>query len=103
ALALGEAVEHALERELAAEARLLVAAVGHARRLAAALVDLDPARFDGVRGTQALADIVRPDIGREAIVALVGHADRLGLVAPADRHQHRPEDLLACETPVVRA
>src|SRR6266699_3510382 len=46
ALALGEAVEHALERELVADAALLVATVGHAGHLAAALVDLYPARFD---------------------------------------------------------
>src|SRR5216683_7282864 len=67
ALALGEAVEHALERELAADAALLVAAVGHAGHLAAALVDLHPARFDGMRGAQAAADVVRPDIGGEAV------------------------------------
>src|SRR3990170_7191819 len=89
-LALGEAVEHALERELAADAALLVAAVGHARHLAQALVDLYPARFDGMRGPQPRADVVRPDIGREPVVAVVGHADRFGLVAPADRHQHWP-------------
>jgi hypothetical protein len=29
--------------------------------------------------------------------------NRLGLVAPADRHQHRPEDLLARQAPVVGA
>ena len=34
-------------------------------------------------------------------MAVVGHADHLGLVAPADRHQHRPEDLLARQAPVV--
>src|SRR5947209_7909916 len=83
-LALGEAVEHALERKFATDSALLVAAVGHAGELAEALVDLHPARFDGVRGAQTAADVVRPDIGRESVVAVVGHADRLGLVAPAD-------------------
>ena len=58
ALALREAVQHALERELAANAALLVAAVGHARHLAEALVDLHPARFDCVRRLEAGADIV---------------------------------------------
>src|SRR5215471_16522649 len=76
ALSLREAVEHALERELAADAALLVAAVRHAGRLAAALVDLHPARLDGMRGAQGLADVVRPDIGREPVVTVVGHADR---------------------------
>src|SRR3984893_16228500 len=101
ALALGEAVEHALERELAADAALLVAAVGHAGHLAAALVDLHPARFDGVRGPEAGADIVRPDIGGEAVMAVVGHGDRLGLFAQADRHKAGAEDLLARQPQIV--
>src|SRR3954464_12811331 len=79
ALPLGEAVEHAFEGELAADAALLVAAVRHAGRLAAALVDLHPAGFDGMSGAQRLADVVRPDISGEAVMAVVGHADRLGL------------------------
>src|SRR6185312_16923550 len=87
ALPLRESVEHALQRELAAQAGLLVAAVGHAGGLAAALVDLDPAGLDGVRGAQALADVMGPDVGGEAVVAVVGHADRLFLVAPADRDE----------------
>ena len=49
-LALGEAVEHAFEGEFAADAALLVAAVGVARLLAETLVNLHPAGFDGVRG-----------------------------------------------------
>jgi hypothetical protein len=39
-LALGEAVEHPFERELAADAALLVTAVGVAGRLSAALISI---------------------------------------------------------------
>ena len=42
-LPLGVAVEHPLERVLAADAALLVAAVGLTRKLTEPLVDLDPA------------------------------------------------------------
>ena len=59
--------------------------------------------FHTVRGAEPTADVVRPDVGRETVVTVVGHADRLGLVAPADCHQHRPEDLLARQAPVVGA
>src|SRR5215467_12942152 len=51
-LPLREAVEHAFERELAADPRLFDAAVGMTGRLAQALIDLYPARFDGMRGAQ---------------------------------------------------
>src|SRR5258708_12810497 len=46
ALALGEAVEHALERELAADAALLLPPVGHAGHLPPPLVYLHPPRSD---------------------------------------------------------
>src|SRR5215468_2721394 len=49
-LSLRKAVQHAFERELSADAALLVSAVGMARRLAEALVDLHPPGFDRVRG-----------------------------------------------------
>ena len=50
---------------------------------------------------QRAADVVRPHVGGEAVVAVVGHADRLGLVGPADGDQHGAEDLLARQPPVV--
>ena len=34
-------------------------------------------------------------------MAVIGHADRVGLVAPRDSHQHRAEDLLARQPPIV--
>src|ERR1700694_2986219 len=82
-LFLGEAVEHAFERELAPDAALLDAAVGMSWRLAEPLVDLHPASLDAVGGAQRSANVVRPYVGGEAVVGVVGHADRLGLVGPA--------------------
>jgi hypothetical protein len=35
-------------------------------------------------------------------MAVVGHADHVGLVLPRERHQHWPENRLAREAPVVR-
>src|SRR5262245_32723704 len=101
ALPLREAVQHAFEREFAADAALLVSAVTHAGCLTAPLVNLNPAGFDRVRGPQAFADVMGPNIRGEAVVTVIGHTDRLGLVGPADRHQHRAEDLLARQPPVI--
>src|SRR5581483_1023742 len=93
-LLLGEAVQHALERELPPDAALLDAAIGMAGRLAQALVDLHPAGLDGVRRPQGAADVVGPYVRGKAIMRVVGHADRLGLVRPADGNEHGAEDLL---------
>src|SRR6185312_2542992 len=99
--ALGVTVEHAFERELASDAALLVAAIGMARHLPEPLIDLHPAGLDRVRGAQAAADLMRPDIGGETVMAVIGHADRVFLVAPRNRNQHRAENLLTGEAPVV--
>src|SRR5690242_9192311 len=68
-LAFGEAVDHATERELAADAALLDPAIGLPERLAAALVHLHPARLDRVGGAKRPTDIVGPDVGGKAVVA----------------------------------
>ena len=73
-----------------------------ARHLPETLIDLAPAAFDRVRGAQATADVVSPDIGCEPIMAVVGHADCVGLVLPRDRDQHRTENFLARQPPIVR-
>jgi hypothetical protein len=39
--------------------------------LAEALLDLDPASLDRVRSTERAADIMRPDVGGESVVAVV--------------------------------
>src|SRR5271163_3988896 len=66
------------------------------------LIHLHPARLDGMCGAQCFADVVGPDIGGETIMAVIGHADRIGLVAPRDGHEHRAKDLLARQAPVIR-
>lgn len=60
-LRLREAVEHRGEGEFAAEPALLVPAVGMAGHLTATLIDLYPSGLDVPRGTQGLADIMRPE------------------------------------------
>jgi hypothetical protein len=69
--------------------------------LAETLVHLHPTGLDRMRGAQCIADIVGPDISGETIVAVIGHTDRIRLVTPRDRHEHRAEDLLARQAPVV--
>src|SRR5438477_600158 len=66
-----------------------------------ALVDLHEPRVDGVCGADRATDVVAPHVRREAVVRVVGHADDVGLIGPGDRDEHRAEDLLARETPVV--
>ena len=52
---LREAVEHAFQRELAADAALLDAAIGLVKHLPRASIDLHLARLDAVSGAQRLA------------------------------------------------
>src|ERR1700716_2941388 len=101
ALGVGEVVDGALEGELAADAALLDPAVGHPGQLAQATVHLHPAGVDLMGGAQRLADVAAPDIGGKAVVAVVGHPDRLLLVLPGDRDQDRAEDLLTRDPPAV--
>src|SRR5688572_31180848 len=100
-LPLGVAVEHPLERILAADAALLVAAVGLSRKLTQSLVDLNPSGFDRVRGANRLAEIPRPDVRRQPIMAVVRHPDRVRFVFPRDRHHHGAEDFFPRNPPVV--
>ena len=102
-LRLSEAIEHCGQRELATQTTLLVAAVGMARQLTAALIDLNPSGFDVARGAQRLADVVCPDVCGETVVGVIGHPDDVILVVPGDRDKNRPEDFLAGQSPVVRA
>src|ERR1700682_4614039 len=69
--------------------------------LAETLVHLHPTRLDRMRGAQCTADVRRPDIGGETIMAVIGHSDRIGLITPRDGHEHRAENLLARQSPVV--
>ena len=59
-LGLGEGLQGAFEGELPTDAAGFVAAVGLSDHLAAALVDLDPAGFDPMRGVQGRSEIAGP-------------------------------------------
>ena len=100
-LDLGERLEGTLDGELAPDAAGLVAAVGLADDLAAALVDLNPAGLDPVRGVQRIGQVVRPDVGAEPVMRIVGHRDHLVAIAPGNGDQHRPEDFLLGNAPGV--
>src|SRR6185503_19020199 len=101
ALALREALEHSLERVLAPQPALFEPAVRLAHDLAETLIDLDPACVDRVRGTKRAADVLAPDVRREAVVGVVRHAHRIGGVIPWDRDEDRAKDLLAGDSPIV--
>ena len=70
-LPLRVALEHPFERELAADAAFFVATIGVTRTLAETLVDLDPSGLYRVRSAQCAANVVRPDVGGEPVVAIV--------------------------------
>src|SRR6516165_7679223 len=71
------------------------------RALAQTLIDLNPTGLDRVRRTQRPSDVVRPNVGSKPIVAVVGHADRVGLVGPRNGDEHWAKNLLASKAPVV--
>src|SRR4051794_15535182 len=87
--------------ELAAEAGLLEAAerrgVTH-RRVA---VDREVARLDAAGDAQGPAEVAGPDRPRQAVLALVCHADGVRLVLERDDRDDGPEDLLG-HGPVLR-
>jgi len=103
ALCFREAVEHTLKRHLAADAAFLDAAVGLTERLSTALIHLHPTGLNGMRGAQSTADVAGPHIGGEAEMAIIGHEDGFRLVRPRNGDEHRSEDFLSRETPIVGA
>src|SRR5262249_56379725 len=96
------ALELSLKRDLATGAVSFETAVGVTGSLAEALVDLDPAGLDRVRGAKCAPDVMGPDVGSKPIVAIVRHTDGIRLVGPGDGDEHGTEDLLARKAPVVR-
>jgi hypothetical protein len=72
-----------------------------ARLLAESLVNLHPARFDSVTGSQCSANVMSPDISGETVIAIIGHSDRVRLLAPRDGHENRTENFLARQPPVT--
>ena len=82
-----------LGAELAADARALVAAERGAP-LHGEPVDGVGAGADAAGDVDAVVDVGRPHRARQAVVAVVGDADGVGLVVVGDDRQHRTEDLL---------
>src|SRR5207248_732660 len=79
--------------DLAAQAGGLVAAerrVGHRHEA----VDADGASAQSVGDAVGALDVVGLDAGAQAVVGVVGDADRLFLVLDGDGRQHRAEDLV---------
>src|SRR5215213_8304810 len=78
---------------LAAEARMLPAGVEALHELAAGAVDIEFAEGELPREPHHPAKIIRVDIGRQAVAAIVGEAQRL--LEAVDRHHrsNRTEDL----------
>ena len=93
-LDLGERVER-VGTELAAEAGLLEAAerrrVAHRR----VRVDRQVAGLDAAGDPQRAPDVAGPDRAGQAVLGVVGHPDRVGLVVERHHRHHRAEDLLA--------
>src|SRR5437867_3016115 len=79
-LPLRVALEHAFEGELAADAAFFVTAVGMTWALTEALVHLNPTSLDRVCRAQSPADVMRPDVGGEPVMAVIRHANHVRLV-----------------------
>src|SRR5262252_1604888 len=100
-LPLRVALEHAFEGELTADAAFFVTAVGMTWTLTEALVHLNPTSLDRVCRAQSPADVMRPDVGGEPVMAVVRHANCVRFVGPGNGDKHGAKDLLARQTPVV--
>src|SRR5262252_1506432 len=95
------ALEHAFQGELAADAAFFVTAVGMTWTLTEALVHLNPTSLDRVCRAQSPADVMRPDVGGEPVMAVIRHANRVRFVDPRNGGKHGAKDLLARQAPVV--
>src|SRR5215469_14605652 len=98
-LPLRVALEHAFEGELTADAAFFVTAVGMTWALTEALVHLNPTSLDCVCRAQSPADVMRPDVGGEPVMAVVRHANCVRFVGPGNGDKHGAKDLLARQTP----
>src|SRR5205823_5276125 len=77
-----------LKAELAPKSALLHAAERRLKMHAAAGIDREVAALHGAGDAESAADVARPDRAGEAVVAVVGEAHGVGLVA--ERH-HRDD------------
>src|SRR5438034_11022667 len=87
-LPLRVVLEHAFEGELAADAAFFVTAVRVTWALTEALVHLNPTSLDRVCRSQSPAEVVRPDVGGEPVMAVIRHANRVRFVGPRNGDEH---------------
>src|SRR5438552_359704 len=93
-----------MEAEIAPFAPVPAALVATERRVEIEpAIDADPARAHPPRDRAALVEVATVHITGEAESGIVGDLDRMVNIIIADDHQHRPEDLLACNDHVVGA
>ena len=57
-------------------------------------IDPDHAGLERLRDAVRAADVAGPDVGRETVVDVIGHADRIRFVLERNCGQHRSEDFL---------
>src|SRR5260221_14381571 len=100
-LLLRVALERAFQQDPAANSFFFLTAVGVTRALTEALVHLNPTSLDRVRRAQSPADVMRPDVGGEPVMAVIRHANRVRFVGPRNGDKHGAKDLLARQAPVV--
>jgi hypothetical protein len=90
-----EVVLDAVLGAFAAEAGFLHAAEGRHLGRDDAGVDADHAVFQRLGHAPDAAHVAGVEVGGEAELGVVGHADRLGLVLEAEQRRHRAEGFLA--------
>src|SRR5207245_925408 len=89
------------DRLFAPDARLLVAAEGHADPMLRRAVDPDKTGFDLRRQPVRAIEIVGPDRAGQSNVERVDALEQIVFVGPAQDAHDRPEDLLAGDPHVV--
>src|SRR5260370_4817049 len=82
-----------LETALAADAAVLVAAVGRSLEMVADAVDPHHTGLDLAGGVERSLDVVGPHRRGQAILDPVGALARGGLVAPTEHRRHQPDTL----------
>src|SRR5262249_34103602 len=73
----------------------VLTAVGVTQALTEALVHLNPTSLGRVCRAQSPAEVMRPDVGGEPVMAVIRHANRVRVVGPRNGDKHGAKDLLA--------
>ncbi len=90
-------VVESLDALLAPDAALLVTAERSFDASGEVFVDENLTGFELRGDAVRTGDVARPQAGDEALLGVVGDADRIGLVREGNDRQDRAEDLLACQ------